>query len=76
MAILDQRRFGDDVFDLSEVVALVGRAVYLRDGRKVGVGVATADALRAAIAPARALPRDILGKGKDTKPGNKGVTAK
>ena len=54
MAILDQRRFGDDVFDLSEVVALVGRTVYLRDGRKVGVGVATADALRESLRLAQA----------------------
>lgn len=25
-------RFGDDILDLSEVVALVGRTVHLRDG--------------------------------------------
>lgn len=31
------RRFGDDILDLNEVVALVGRHVYLRDGREMGV---------------------------------------
>lgn len=51
-------RFGNDVIDLSQVVALVGRTVHLTGGQKIGVGVATADALRAAIPHSRALPRD------------------
>ena len=58
MAICDQWRFGNDVFDLSEVVALVGRTVYLRDGRNVGVGDAAADALREATPVRRAPPQD------------------
>ena len=49
-------RFGDDIIDCSEVVALVGYTVFLRDGRTASVGTATADALRAAVPPARALP--------------------
>ena len=57
-------RFGDDVLDISQVVALVGRTVYLLDGREMGVGVATADALRAAIPPSRALPQDTRGTGR------------
>lgn len=57
-------RFGNDVIDLSQVVALVGRTVYLLDGRKMGVGVATADALRAAIPPSRELPRDTRDRAK------------
>ena len=42
-------RFGDDVIDLNGVVALVGKIVYLRDGREIGVGEKAADALRKAI---------------------------
>ena len=42
-------RFGDDVIDLNQVAALVGRIVYLSDGREIGVGEKAADALRKAI---------------------------
>ena len=57
MAFLDLREFGSSVIDQAEVVALVGRTVFLRDGREVGVDAETADALRAAIRPSRARKR-------------------
>lgn len=68
MAICDQWRFGNDVFDLSEVVALVGRTVYLRDGRNVGVGDAAADVLREATPVRRAPPQDTRGTGRGSAP--------
>ncbi len=51
MEIKQLWRFGDDVIDLNEVVALVGNCVYLREGERIGVGDATADAMRKAMPP-------------------------
>ena len=50
------QRFGSDILDLSEVVALVNRTVYLRDGREMGVVVATAERPAAARALMEELP--------------------
>ena len=51
MEIKQLWRFGDDVIDLNEVVAMVDQTVYLCDGVKMCVGDATADALRKAMPP-------------------------
>lgn len=68
MAIAWLQKFGNDLFDLEEVVALVGRTVYLRDGRKTVVGVETADALRAARPEFRGLHQDTPGTGRISVP--------
>jgi hypothetical protein len=68
MEIRIRWRFADVVLDLNEVVALVTNTVYLRDGRKMDVGVAAADALRKATPPYPELPQGIRDTGKDNLP--------
>ena len=46
MEIHNRWKFADVVLDLNEVVALVKNTVYLRDGRKMDVGVASRTAAR------------------------------
>ena len=44
-------RFGNDVIDPQEIVALIGNSLILKDGAKHCVDDATADAVRRAFIP-------------------------
>ena len=50
-------KFADVVLDIDEVVALIGRVVYLLDGRELFIGEKAADELRKFTLPCPELPQ-------------------
>ena len=50
-------KFADVVLDIDEVVALIGRVAYLRDGRELVIGDEAADELRKFTLPCPELPQ-------------------
>ena len=71
-----QYRFGEDVIDPQEIVALLGNTLILKDGKEHCVDDATADAVRRAFMPYPPVepPQGTRGKAEGKTPSSSSLS--